>query len=466
MQLQALATLSPSTLRQIQLQILAATLSSSPDVATAVPVMQQQTEVAASSTAAIAAQFQTTAAATATTDNVHPSPTVEVRGSNSSNDGAAAAAILAQFQQQLMANARQVGVVQPRGDAPLLPSTTAMNSSVTAGQPPAFSTTAIVAAASGLQQLAANARQVGVQAVLPPTSAATTSSLVNATAINGGHHFLPVIQAAATSADPLIPLASCSASLTSQSDQVSLQGSVGCSVRSDIAIAPPMKQEVPTPPITQDRGNNMVDFLAKLKAEHAKALEQARREQTDYHQDDVRSGRDSNTSNKEEGWSASPRPITKKQKLVALLPFEHATTVSSGSGTTVNGTSTTDGSTSSSNEHPRTTCNDEETRNDGSTSSNTTMSYSEEDSNEDDNIEQLLSKQLQQKQSSVPQCGSLPHRKRFRCSGGSSSTESDNMHHHVNGGVTGGRGGGGITRRNLEDHNVRMAAEDKKNQDK
>jgi hypothetical protein len=277
--------------------------------------------------------------------------------------------------------------------------------------------------------------------------------------------------AAATtpSAAPLIPLASCSASLTSQSDQVSLQGSVGCSVRSDIAIAPP-KQVMPTPAkVTQgtiDRGNNMVDFLAKLKAEHAKALEQAHREKTNYHQDNVRSGRDSNTSNEEEtGSGSSPRPMTKKQKLVALLPFEHATTVSSGSGTTVNGSSTTDGSTSSSNEHPRTTSNDEETRNDGSTSSNTTMSYSEEDSNEDD--EQLLSKQLQ-KQSSVPQRGSLPHRKRFRCIGGTSSTSDDNIHHHGGGagGVTGGSNGGGITRRNLEDHNVRMAAEDKKNQDK
>jgi hypothetical protein len=274
-----------------------------------------------------------------------------------------------------------------------------------------------------------------------------------------------VAAAATPSTAPLIPLASCSASLTSQSDQVSLQGSVGCSVRSDIAIAPP-KQVMPTPAIvtqqgTIDRGNNMVDFLAKLKAEHAKALEQARREKTDYHQDDVRSGRDSNTSNEEEtGSGSSPRPITKKQKLVALLPFEHATTVSSGSGTTVNGSSTTDGSTSSSNEHPRTTSNDEETRNDGSTSSNTTMSYSEEDSNEDD--EQLLSKQLQK---SVPPRGSLPHRKRFRCIGGTSSTSDDNIH-GGGGGVTGGSNGGGITRRNLEDHNVRMAAEDKKNQDK
>jgi hypothetical protein len=88
------------------------------------------------------------------------------------------------------------------------------------------------------------------------------------------------------------------------------------------------------------------------------------------------------------------------------------------------------------------------------------MSYSEEDSNEDD--EQLLSKQLQK---SVPPRGSLPHRKRFRCIGGTSSTSDDNIH-GGGGGVTGGSNGGGITRRNLEDHNVRMAAEDKKNQDK
>jgi hypothetical protein len=115
----------------------------------------------ASTSEALAAQFQ--AATTATTNNVRTSPVVAAPGSSSGTDGVAAAAATLAPIQQLMSNARQAGVgvqpsmttdmassfiatsteimdkiegvgVHPPDDVPLLP---LMNSSVTAGVPPA-----------------------------------------------------------------------------------------------------------------------------------------------------------------------------------------------------------------------------------------------------------------------------------------------------------------------------------------
>jgi hypothetical protein len=189
----------------------------------------------------------------------------------------------------------------------------------------------------------------------------------------------------------------------------------------------------------------MADFLDKLKQRHAEALEQeARREQAEQErrvrkQKSVCAGGDANSTNSNTSRLlinstslVEAGPVTKKVKqeetrissgIVALLPFEHATTVSSGSGCT-----TADGSTSSSTENLQASV---ETRNDGSTSSNATSSYSEED--EDD---------IEPEQQSVMHRSSVPLRKRFR---------SENN--------------GGMTRRNLEDHNFRMAAENMNNQD-
>lgn len=174
-----------------------------------------------------------------------------------------------------------------------------------------------------------------------------------------------------------------------------------------VSDAPSVVQRAATPSNTP--GSNMDEFLAKLRQRHAEAIEQARREQASGHHHG---------------------PVCKKQKkngnagnsgIVTLL--EHATTESSGSGCTTN-----EGSTSSlENVHAS-----DETRNDGSTSSN---SSSDEDDAESGG----------QPLSSSHHKPSIPLRKRFR---------SENN-----------CGAGGITRRNLADHNYRMA-EEMKNQDK
>ncbi len=156
-------------------------------------------------------------------------------------------------------------------------------------------------------------------------------------------------------------------------------------------------------------GNNMEEFLNKLRQKHAEAVEQARREQA--------SDRGRVLKKQKKSYNAGNSGI------VTLL--EHATTESSGSGCTTN-----EGSTSSVENAPAS----DEIRNDGSTSS---KSSSEEDDAESGG--QASSTSSHRKQS-------IPLRKRFR---------PENR----------GGGGGGITRRNLADHNYRMA-EEMKNQDK
>jgi len=359
MQLQALATLSPSTLTQIQLQILAATMSATTAPAPAVP---------------------------------SPPP----QQAPMSWAGADAAAILAQF--QLAATACQVQPVHPTGTLP------AVNS-------------------AGLQHLL-------------PVAQATTAPLFNQFGINA-------FEGAPATIAPLddstsIPAPSITQVQVVRPDQVSQgQDRNSCSVR-ELNIVPQADTlpVAPRPRQAAAAGNKMADFLDKLKQRHAEALEQeARREQAEQDrsvrkQKSVCAGGDANSSNSNTSSTSlvEAGPVTKKVKqeetrissgIVALLPFEHATTVSSGSGCT-----TADGSTSSSTENLQAS---DETRNDGSTSSNTTSSYSEED--EDD---------IEPEQQSVMHRSSVPLRKRFR---------SENN--------------GGITRRNLEDHNFRMA----KNQD-
>ena len=169
--------------------------------------------------------------------------------------------------------------------------------------------------------------------------------------------------------------------------------------------------------------NTMAEYLNKLRQGHAEALERVRLEQAGD------SGATSRSSSSLTNSSEVDRgPTTKKQKqdanngIVALLPFEHATTISSGSGCTTNDSN---GSSSSSIENLPTS---DETRNDGSTSSNT---MSEEDETEQ---EQQMASSSSLSTSMMQRTGSsVPPRKRFRSEG--------------------------ITMRYLADHNVRMAEE-------
>jgi hypothetical protein len=368
MQLHALATLSPSTLKQIQLQILAATMSATTAPAPAVP---------------------------------SPPP----QQAPMSWAGADAAAILAQF--QLAATACQIQPVHPTGTLPAVSS-------------------------AGLQHLL-------------PVAQATTAPLFNQFGINAFEGAPATIVPLANSTS--IPAPSTTQVQVVRSDQVSQGQDRNSSSVRELNIVPQTGTlpVAPRPRQAATAGNNMADFLDKLKQRHAEALEQeARREQAEQErrvrkQKSVCAGGDANSTNSNTSRLlinstslVEAGPVTKKVKqeetrissgIVALLPFEHATTVSSGSGCT-----TADGSTSSSTENLQASV---ETRNDGSTSSNATSSYSEED--EDD---------IEPEQQSVMHRSSVPLRKRFR---------SENN--------------GGMTRRNLEDHNFRMAAENMNNQD-
>jgi hypothetical protein len=360
MQLQALATLSPSTLKQIQLQILVASMT----------------------------------AATAPAPAVSSTPPQQAQMPWAEAD---AAAILAQF--QLATAARQVHPVHPAGTLP------AVN-------------------AAGLQHIL-------------PLAQATVAPLLNQYGKNA-------LGGVSTNSVPLTSSTSIPAPSTTQVQGRDRKSStVGeFNIASQVGTLP----NSPRPRQAATTGNNMTDFLDKLKQRHAEALEQeAKREQAEQGRrvgmQTVCPGGETKSMSAKASVSLTNSSsgiveagaVTKKQKqkdtrigsgIVALLPFEHATTVSSGSGCT-----TIDGSTSSSTENLQAS---DETRNDGSTSSNTTSSYSEED--EDD---------IEPDQQSVMHCSPVPLRKRFR---------SENN--------------GGITRRNLENHNFRMAAEDMKNQDK
>jgi hypothetical protein len=376
MQLQALATLSPSSLKQVQLQILAATVSAAAIPAPAVPPPHRQQ-------------------------------------APMSWSGADAAAILAQV--HLAATAHQIQPVVPTGALP-----------------------------------AVNA--VALQHLLPVMQSPPTGGpLLNHYGMN---HLGITGNVPLTGSNPILAPPISQAQVI-QSDQAShgREREGNSVVRSNAAhqFGSTVPNNEPRPQRQSAKaGNSMADFLDKLKQRHSEALEQeARRERAERGGSGnckrttacTAGGEETNSTNSSSSESLVRRAssvavgaVAKKVKqedgrvggdggIVALLPFEHATTVSSGSGCT-----TVDGSTSSSTENPQAS---DETRNDGSASSNTTSSYSEED--EDD---------IEPGQESLKHRSSVPLRKRFR---------SENN--------------GGITRRNLEDHNFRMAAENMKNQD-
>jgi len=186
-----------------------------------------------------------------------------------------------------------------------------------------------------------------------------------------------------------------------------------------VVVPPPQKKQAAVTVPTAS-GHTMAEYLAKLRQGHAEALERARREQAE-----------------------SDGPASKKQKHDgsvntvgntsggALLPFEHATTISSGSGCTTNGSS------SSSIENLPSS---DATRNDGNSTSSTGTSsntMSEEDETEQDQQTSAEEQELQDSESASarPISKSSVPRKRF------------------------------LSRRNLADHNVRMAEEMKHLQD-
>jgi len=341
-QLQALATLSPTTLRQIQLQILAATMASAP--AMTAPQVPQQALL----------------------------PGV----------GADAATMLASFQ---LAAAGQLQMGHH----------------------------AMLQANSGLQNLLPVAQPVPQAPV-----ALAPAPLLNPYAINNAHAFATNAVAGSPAGQPQSPAPQV------QADQGSLRARKRSSPPANEANKAPASNKLPSASAPTPSkgfataGNNMVDFLAKLRQGHAQAVEQARREQVENYR---RVSNDAPANGESVGQRG---PAAKKQKrnprddgVVALLPFEHATTVSSGSGCTTN-----EGSTSSS---ENLLASDEaRTTNDGSFSS-----MSEEDDCAGTEV-------------TIVRRGSVPLRKRFRSE----------------------KRGGGITRRNLADHNVRMA-EEMKNHD-
>ena len=189
--------------------------------------------------------------------------------------------------------------------------------------------------------------------------------------------------------------------------------------------------------------HNMAEFLNKLRQGHAEAVEQVRRE-AEMLRRGSKSEESASTFTKVAPRSSSSLtassmdqgPVTKKQKqgepgtngMVALLPFEHATTVSSLGGTT------NEGSTSSIENRLAS----DETRNDGSNDESTSSnSLSEEEYTEPESMQRSSSSASEQRRSSVPL------RKRFR------SEKKKDITNNVY----------GITRRNMADHDFRMNAQ-------
>jgi len=181
-----------------------------------------------------------------------------------------------------------------------------------------------------------------------------------------------------------------------------------------IPIAKPL---APKPNASVSTGNNIAQFLNRLRQGHAQAVQQTQTGQVQFNRrgsSDLASEGEStftkltsrSSSSATNSTSVEQGPAIKKQKR------------DSSDATTSSGCTTNEGSTSS----IENLLASDETRNDGSTSS----SMSEEDADPEQSVRR----------------SSVPLRKRYR-------SETDC----------------GITRRNLADHNVRMA-EEMKNQDK
>lgn len=380
-QLQLLASISPDTMKQIQLQILMSSISppAGGGGATNMNATIPQQTVAAPQTiaqqAASAPAFQAPHA----------------RGQDTTQQ------LLASLQQ--FTNASAGGQQQQHRVAGL----------------PQATTTALPGLALGLQSLLSS---VTVQAPVP---LATFSSTSNGVATN-------IIQT-----DNVVAAAPAPVAPTPSSPQVSASNQGHHAVKSSSSKrrksshhsqerkkkVQASTQQQPQPmmvPTKQSHGNNtMAEYLDKIRQGHAEALEKARREAAAQ----IATESGSASKNQRQVSSNGDGGLTS-----AILPFEHATTISSGSGCTTN-----DSSTSS---EENLLASDETTRNDGSTSSN---SMSDEDVADQERLSSSnssSSKHRRDKRSSVPP------RKRFRSS-------SDKK--------------GCLSRRNLADHDVRMAEE-------
>ena len=186
-----------------------------------------------------------------------------------------------------------------------------------------------------------------------------------------------------------------------------------------VVVRPPQKKQsaVTVPTVS---GNTMAEYLAKLRQGHAEALERARREHAE-------GDGPASKKQKQDGGSVNTAGNTSAG---ALLPFEHVTTISSGSGCTTNGSS------SSSIENLPSS---DATRNDSSNSStgtsSNTMSEEDETEQEQQGSEEQELQDSESASARPPISKSSVPRKRF------------------------------LSRRNLADHNVRMAEEMKYSQD-
>ena len=189
-----------------------------------------------------------------------------------------------------------------------------------------------------------------------------------------------------------------------------------------VVVPPPQKKQAAVTVPTAS-GHTMAEYLAKLRQGHAEALERARREQAEG---------DGPTSKKQKQ-DGSVNTVG-NTSTGALLPFEHATTISSGSGCTTNGSSSSSIENLPSSDATRNDGNStSSTGNDGSTSSNTMSEEDETEQEQQASEEQEL--QDSESASARPISKSSVPRKRF------------------------------LSRRNLADHNVRMAEEMKHLQD-
>lgn len=369
-QLQLLASISPDTMKQIQLQILMSSISppAGGGGATNMNATIPQQTVAAPQTiaqqAASAPAFQAPHA----------------RGQDTTQQ------LLASLQQ--FTNASAGGQQQQHRVAGL----------------PQATTTALPGLALGLQSLLSS---VTVQAPVP---LATFSSTSNGVATN----IIQTNNVVAAAPAPVAP--------TPSSPQVSASNQGHRAVKSSSSKrrksshhSQERKKKVQASTQQQQDNNTMAEYLDKIRQGHAEALEKARREAAAQ----IATESGSASKNQRQVSSNGDGGLTS-----AILPFEHATTISSGSGCTTN-----DSSTSS---EENLLASDETTRNDGSTSSN---SMSDEDVADQERLSSSnssSSKHRRDKRSSVPP------RKRFRSS-------SDKK--------------GCLSRRNLADHDVRMAEE-------
>jgi len=447
-QLQALATLSPITLRQVQLQILAATMTPvSPP--TALPPAPQVPAVALGPTTTDAGN---TAQATALLANFQLAAAAGQLSTGLPTTGLAAnAGLLAALSANagLVPNALSVNVAasglvpHPLAQQQATAATSALlnpyaigalGGVVPVGGATENGSLAVVPSPSSGQQLQGHLPQVQVPKVKSPQ---VQVSQVQVPQVKVKE---PQVQAPQVKVKANQRSAPRRRKRTRPAAQKSTKFPAH-TITPTPSAARPSSEAPPASAAASSQHTNMEMFLNKLRQGHAEALEKVQREQVEHQfRNNVRpanEGESNMTKTTSRAPSSlatnarpNPGPVTKKQNqdssntdtMDALRPYGHSTTVSSGSGCTTN-----DGSSSSSEDLVK--C--DENRNEGSTSSSNSNSLWEEDYV----IEQEPQHPQEQQQQPTRRSYSVPLRKRFKAENNS----------------------GGITRRNLADHNFRMA---------